>query len=152
MLTPHQRYAAATKAANDWNLRVKVGSMVRYWSVARDIGTDYGFRDAATRSEATVIGAHTAVVQLVGVSGAVAISFCRPLYTVKNPDPRCPNCTSARQLPSGDHAFYCVDCGKTWEPDEGLDPTCTANPSRRLERADDQRGPTRDYRKRGNRR
>lgn len=47
----------------------------------------------------------------------------------------CPFCRHRKIVASGQRAFFCPLCKATFEPDEeGIDPTITANPSRRMER------------------
>lgn len=53
-----------------WNLVVPVGTPVRYWTGARE-GEG---KPSKTRSEAQLLGGHTAVVWVEGHSGCIALS------------------------------------------------------------------------------
>jgi hypothetical protein len=65
-LTPQAEAAA-------WNLRHRPGTAVH---VTRDDGTDFL---TTTRSEAEVLGGHTAVVWLNGASGCFLLDRCSPV-------------------------------------------------------------------------
>ena len=67
-----KRYAGAEREARDWNVSVAVGSQV---SVQLDDGS---VLETKTRSEAWVLGGHTAVVLLDGVTGGYLLSRVRP--------------------------------------------------------------------------
>ncbi|SEI14682.1 hypothetical protein [Paraburkholderia hospita] len=54
----------------DWNRRHRVGAFVKYHRI---IGEGEGFA-TRTRSEAWLLGGHTAVVMVEGVSGCVALA------------------------------------------------------------------------------
>ena len=56
----------------NWNAKHPVGTEVR---VMRDMG---GAVITHTRSEAWLLGGHTAVVMLEGISGAYALDRCKP--------------------------------------------------------------------------
>jgi hypothetical protein len=63
------------KLAAKFNERFPVGTRVRYWTGSRDgIG-----KVSHTRTEAQVIGGHTAVVWLEDQTGCVALSHIEPL-------------------------------------------------------------------------
>jgi len=134
--------------AESWNRRVRIGDKVRYWETARDIGTDYGYVVASTVTEARVMRAVVAVVGLAGLPD-VPVKHCRPLKEIASEQsPRCPKCNSGKQRASGDRAWWCMECGTTWEPVEsGFDPTITSNPSRRMEREEARQSGSRDYRR-----
>lgn len=57
---------------DNWNAQHPVGTEVR---VMRDFG---GPVITKTRSEAWMLGGHTAVVMLEGISGAYALDCCKP--------------------------------------------------------------------------
>jgi hypothetical protein len=63
------------KKAREFNRLFPVGTRVRYWKGARE-GRG---KESVTRSEASVLSGHTAVVWLEGVSGAIALSHVEPL-------------------------------------------------------------------------
>ena len=66
--------AAERKAAAAFNARHPVGARVHYWP-----GTLRGAPlTSATRSEAYLLGGHTAVVLIEGHAGAVALSHVEP--------------------------------------------------------------------------
>jgi len=59
----------------DFNARTPVGTSVRYWTGMRE-GEG---KVSTTRTPAHVLGGHTAVVWLEGVSGCVALSHVEPI-------------------------------------------------------------------------
>ena len=62
------------KEADDWNAKVNVGDQVEYRS------DPYAEPQVfATRTEASVLSGHTAVVWLEGKAGCVAIEACKPI-------------------------------------------------------------------------
>jgi hypothetical protein len=63
--------AAELRAVEAWNAAHPVGTVVSYWKGVR-VGPSTG--SAATRSEAQMLGGHTAVVWLEGVSGCIALT------------------------------------------------------------------------------
>jgi len=66
--------SAETLAAK-WNRTFPIGTRVRYWTGAREgIG-----KVSSTRTEASVLGGHTAVVWIEGCVGCVALSHIEPL-------------------------------------------------------------------------
>lgn len=62
--------------AGAFNIRHAVGQRVRYWKGACE-GEPTGV--ARTSTKASVLGGHTAVVWLEGVSGCVALTHIEPL-------------------------------------------------------------------------
>lgn len=60
----------AQAAADAWNDAHPVGSAVRYWTGLREGRA----RASATRSAASVLGGHTAVVWVVGESACIALT------------------------------------------------------------------------------
>lgn len=64
------------QAANDWNSRLPVGSEVQYRECLDDPFPATRF---TTRTPATVLSGHTAVVWLNEKPGCVAIAHCRPI-------------------------------------------------------------------------
>jgi hypothetical protein len=60
----------------DWNAAHKPGTLVQYREV---LGTGQPVK-STTRSEAQVLGGHTAVVWLVGKVGCVALDHCDPHF------------------------------------------------------------------------
>lgn len=70
-----QRSVSPSKLADLWNKRFPVGTPVRYWTGAREgmgkVGT--------TRTEASVLGGHSAVVWIDGHSGCVGLSHVEPM-------------------------------------------------------------------------
>ncbi|MFF0823033.1 hypothetical protein ACFYUR_21950 [Micromonospora haikouensis] len=69
--TPTAEFAAA-RAFNDAN---PIGTPVRYWRGVRE-GDG---RTARTRTEAQLLGGHTAVVWLQGVAGCIALTHVEPI-------------------------------------------------------------------------
>lgn len=70
------------KAVEDWNNTVKIGDAVEYREVmpeGREVkpGSIYEAIQTTTRSEAFMLSGHTAVVQIKGKSGCVALSHCK---------------------------------------------------------------------------
>jgi hypothetical protein len=63
----------AERVAN-WNDHHPVGTPVYY----RPIAGEADERPTKTRSEAWLLGGHTAVVMVDGIAGGVAVSHCRP--------------------------------------------------------------------------
>jgi hypothetical protein len=60
--------------AAKWNKRFAVGTRVRYWT-----GVRHGMGKVSnTRSEARVLGGHTAVVWIEDETGCVALSHLEP--------------------------------------------------------------------------
>jgi len=60
-----------------WNREHQVGTPVRVWPGPR--AADAPSEDSTTRSEAWVLGGHTAVVMVRGRAGAVALSHVAAL-------------------------------------------------------------------------
>ena len=60
--------------ADRFNARYPVGTPVAYWTFVRE-GLPTGI--APTRSEAWVLGGHTAVVRIEGVSSCIALSHVK---------------------------------------------------------------------------
>ncbi len=141
--TPAQQYATAVALADDFNRRVVIGDKIRYWHTARDIGTGFGFVEVRTISEARVADAKTATV-LIAPRQSLPIAHCKPVKEIRDAQlPRCPKCNSRKQKASGDRAWFCVECGCSWEPnEERFDPTITGNPSRRMERQEERKQST----------
>jgi hypothetical protein len=69
-----QSTVSQAKLAAKWNDRFPVGTVVRYWTSTRDGVGKVG----KTRSEAEVMGGHTAVVWIEGCSGCVALTHVQP--------------------------------------------------------------------------
>ena len=65
--------AQAEKSANDWNSKYPVGKPVE---VTLDGGS---IKETKTASEAWVLGGHTAVIKLEGISGGYALNRVRPM-------------------------------------------------------------------------
>lgn len=61
----------------DWNAAHKPGTPVEYREVLRGAGP---VLRTTTRSEAQVLGGHTAVVWITGKTGAVALDHCNPHF------------------------------------------------------------------------
>lgn len=59
----------------DWNATHKPGTAVEYREV---LGAGEAVFRTTTRSEAQVLGGHTAVVWLTGKTGAVSLDHCEP--------------------------------------------------------------------------
>jgi hypothetical protein len=59
----------------DWNTRYPVGTKVKYFPVIG--GLRYG--ETKTLTAAWVLSGHTAVINVEGVSGCVALEACRPV-------------------------------------------------------------------------
>lgn len=57
------------RECREWNAKHAIGTVVKYFPIIG--GSD--FREHATRSEASVLSGHTAVIWLDGVSGCVAL-------------------------------------------------------------------------------
>ena len=58
-----------------WNRQFPVGTRVRYWTGVREgVG-----RVSVTRSEAEVLGGHSAVVWVEGHSGCIGLSHIEPM-------------------------------------------------------------------------
>ncbi len=55
-----------------WNAKNHVGALVKYWPIA---GVDK-WETRTTASEAYVLAGHTAVVELTGKYGHVALGYC----------------------------------------------------------------------------
>lgn len=64
-----------TKRMLDFNSTYPVGTVCDYWTMDRN-GDPSG--TAKTRSSAELLGGHTAVVWLEGVSGCIALTHVRP--------------------------------------------------------------------------
>ena len=63
------------KLAAKWNQTFPIGTRVRYWTGAREgIG-----KESVTRSEASVLGGHSAVVWIEGCVGCMALSHVEPI-------------------------------------------------------------------------
>lgn len=62
----------AEQSARDWNSKHPVGTLVE---VTKDDGS---IEETLTASEAWVLGGHTAVIKLVGISGGYALNRVRP--------------------------------------------------------------------------
>lgn len=73
--TPTAEFAAA----RDFNDTHPIGTPVRYWKGARE-GDG---RTARTRTAAQLLGGHTAVVWLDGVSGCIALTHVEPIGEVE---------------------------------------------------------------------
>jgi hypothetical protein len=66
---------SAEKLAAKWNKEWPVGKIVRYWTGVREgIG-----KMGKTRTEAMVLGGHTAVVWIEGYDSCVALSHVEPM-------------------------------------------------------------------------
>ena len=63
------------KEVDSFNARVSVGDAIEYSEVI-GLGTPVVYR---TRTEASILSGHTAVVWLEGKSGCVCISHCAPV-------------------------------------------------------------------------
>lgn len=66
---------SAEALANKWNQRFPVGTKCRYWTGLREGLGKVSF----TRTQAQVLGGHTAVVWLKDQVGCVALSHVEPL-------------------------------------------------------------------------
>jgi hypothetical protein len=62
----------------DWNTKCPPGTLVAYWLGVRTASLPPN-GTAKTRSEAQLLGGHSAVVWVEGVSGAVALSHIKVL-------------------------------------------------------------------------
>lgn len=60
----------------DWNTRYPVGTKVKYFPVMGRL--HYG--ETKTVTPAWVLSGHTAVINVEGVAGCVALDACRPSY------------------------------------------------------------------------
>ena len=69
--TPNPRKAEA--AARHWNEQNAIGTVVE---VTLD---DRSIKETKTASEAWVLGGHTAVIKLEGISGGFSLSRVRPI-------------------------------------------------------------------------
>lgn len=67
---------SAEKLAKKWNERFPIGTQVRYWTGAREGRGNI----AITRTPAEVLGGHTPVIWVEGVSGCIALSHVEPLH------------------------------------------------------------------------
>jgi len=65
-----RKVAAQEKLAAEWNARHPVGTRVYFWPWSRKDVADI----SRTRSEAYLLGGHTASVQVEGFRGAIALS------------------------------------------------------------------------------
>lgn len=74
-----RRRSKAEETCAEFNSRVPVGTAVVFWPTARE---GHG-RPSRTRSEAWVLGGHTAVVMVEGHTGGVALS-----HVAVDPRPR----------------------------------------------------------------
>ena len=61
----------------EWNANHPVGTKVEYFAVMHPHRDSRGIYE--TRSEATILGGHTAVIWLDGKSGCVALEACVPV-------------------------------------------------------------------------
>ena len=61
----------------DWNRQYPVGTTVEYFARMNPLEESRGLY--TTRSEATVLGGHTAVIWLDNKSGCVALDACVPV-------------------------------------------------------------------------
>lgn len=68
--------AKAARAAVQFNKQHPVGTRVRYWKGPRQDHPPCG--ETTTASEASVLGGHTAVIWLDGVSGCIALTHVEP--------------------------------------------------------------------------
>jgi len=69
----------AQRKCDAFNKAHPVGSTVRYWKGAREGEGNLG----ETRSEAHVLGEHTAVVWISGVAGCIALTHVEPVVEPK---------------------------------------------------------------------
>ncbi len=70
------------RLAHKFNQSFPIGTTVRYWTGTRDgIG-----KVSRTKTDAQVIGGHTAVIWLDDESGCIALSHVEPLPTDSKPD------------------------------------------------------------------
>lgn len=72
-MSPKLMAQKQARLMDQWNEANPVGTPVIYWEVAYDIGKPGLGKEATTRSEAWLLGGHTAVVLITGVSGCVCI-------------------------------------------------------------------------------
>jgi hypothetical protein len=75
MLRAKARTRREQRRVDEWNDRYPVGTPVEFWSGARE---GQGTR-SRTSSAAVMLSGHSAVVQIEGVRGCVALSHVRPL-------------------------------------------------------------------------
>ncbi|PSH05165.1 MAG: hypothetical protein CXZ00_03135 [Acidobacteria bacterium] len=61
--------------AHKWNRRFPIGTRVRYWTGTRDKPG----KVSVTKSEAQVLGGHTAVLWVEGESGCISLSHVEPI-------------------------------------------------------------------------
>jgi hypothetical protein len=73
----HIRFAIAHAAVGAWNNEWPVGTLVEYWPGERLPGRPG--RRGYTRSDAQVLGGHTAVIWITGQPGAIALDHVRPI-------------------------------------------------------------------------
>ena len=62
------------RVANKFNAHYPIGTWVTFWTGVRE-GPG---RRGQTRCEAYVLGGHTAVVQITGMRGAIALTHVQP--------------------------------------------------------------------------
>jgi hypothetical protein len=70
MRRPNQR--KLQRQCDEWNARNPIGTEVRYYPVADEVG----YHKTRTRSEATILSGHTAVVWLDNIAGCVSLDHC----------------------------------------------------------------------------
>jgi hypothetical protein len=75
MKRPAQRTAREQKKVDEWNARIKVGDEIHFWPISGEDKREVH----KTRTEASVLSGHTAVVWLEGKSGCVALDNCAPI-------------------------------------------------------------------------
>ncbi len=73
--SPQSRLTLANFDVQEFNEHNPIGTLVRYWTGARE-GEG---KLAKTDSAAHVLGGHTAVVWLAGVSGCIALTHVEPV-------------------------------------------------------------------------
>jgi len=71
---PARSTISPAKLAEKWNRYFPIGTRVRYWSGVRE-GSG---KISITRTQAEVLGGHTAVVWIDGYDSCVALSHVRP--------------------------------------------------------------------------
>src|SRR5688572_23017360 len=82
MRTMAQQKRHAEKEAAKWNARYPVGTCVRYYPAK---GSPE-FKEVVTTTPASVLGGHSAVVWVTGITGCVFLDNCEPWIEDENAD------------------------------------------------------------------
>lgn len=80
-----EREASAYDFAEAWNTAVPVGTRVRYWTGLRK-GPG---KESITRTVASVLGGHTAVVWVEGKGACIALTHVERIWPNVKPCPHC---------------------------------------------------------------